>query len=156
MTQKRSLDVNDLKARREAGQTWQQIANDLKWNLSALRDRLRRDNIEIDDGGAGGSFEKSSQKTDNIDNIEIDWQRVEDLIKVGCTLEDVAGSFGFSRDYLAQRYIKSQYAKYNNIEIFYYSCRALGRCELQTALFNMATNAEKAALPLIKEALKDD
>lgn len=142
MTKKRDLNIRDVQKLRNAGATWQNVAASLGWNMSALRDRLRRE----------GYFEKpenltqeDTPKEDTADGVFISWTTAENLLKAGCQVADVAATFGVTADYFKSRYLKSRFSRFGNFESFLLSCRAAGRCELKEALFNLAKTGDKAA-----------
>lgn len=142
MTKKRELNLKEVQKLRNNGATWQNVANSLGWNMSALRDRLRRE----------GYFEKpemltqdDTPKEDNADGVFINWTTAENLLKAGCQVADVAATFGVSAEYFEKRYLASRFSRFSNFTAFLLSCRAAGRCELKEALFNLAKTGDKTA-----------
>lgn len=143
MTRKRDLDIEAVKKLRAAGNSWEQTASALGWNCAALRDRLRRDGYYEEAGSPASSGEPL---IDDGDGVPIDWQKVADLLKAGCPEQDVSSFFGLSFDYLQERYGRSPFRRFSDFPRFLAHCRALGRCELKQALFNLAKSGDKNAL----------
>lgn len=153
MTKKRELDLKEVARLRDAGNSWQDVGQKLGWNVSALRERLRREGYQEKQ-----KSEKKKRKaggTTSADGLVIDWEAVRERLAIGCQAADVAGALGVNVEYLANRFSSWERAPVSKFASFVLLCRAEGRCRYMEALAMQARKGDKSAAALIKEALKD-
>lgn len=158
MTQRRELNLEVVKQYRAAGKAWQEIAVALGWNISALRDRLRREGFF--DNGEQAATEMAmaagvatAPEIDEKDGVKIDWKQVTDLLKTGNSVADTAAFFGINPQYLKNRYDSYEKRRFSDFSHFFTFCRALGRCEVRQSLFNLVKSGDKNALTFAKQWL---
>lgn len=156
MTAKRQINLAEITGLRRQGKNWADIAAALNWNVSALRDRLKREGWRDPAGTASPSDPERPAEIDEADGVAIDWLEVERRLKAGCTWNDCAAAIGLNWEYLATRYKNSKFSQFEDWEIFVAKCRAAGRCELVEGVFNAALSGDKLALHYAREALKDE
>lgn len=133
MPAKRDLDMEAVKRLRESGATWQDVAGQLGWNVSALRERLQRDGYFAMEYKQ--KYTQNSPQIEVVDGVPIDWESAEKLFMAGCEIKDVAAAFGVNEDYFAERYKKSANSALPALEYWVEQCRAKGRCALKLAQY---------------------
>ena len=133
MPPKRELDVSKVKKLRDSGATWQDVAGELGWNVSALRERLQREGyfaLEYRE-----KYNNQSPSIETVDGVSIDWEAAERMFMAGCEIKDVAASFGVNEDYFSERYKKCTKSALPSLEYWVEQCRAKGRCALKMAQY---------------------
>lgn len=135
MTQKRPLDLEDVKQRRANGETWESIAKALNWSLPWLRRRALEEGLLQ----AQQPLSIPDRQIHLPEKKGIDWDLVAQWFKAGITIPEAAAALGKTPESLKKAYKRGA----GDLEALRNQSLARGKAEMALARFNMALAGDK-------------